>query len=388
MLTNARTRAIQLSLAAALVLGAAQPARAVGTAATTSVDNRASITYSVGGVPQTAIESSPTGNSTPGGGAGADTSFLVDDMIDLTVAETGAGYTTVTPATAGQVLEFSLTNTGNATHDFSFSVAAQAGGAGPFGGTDNFDATGLAVFVEDGVNPGYQPVEDTDTWADELTADASVTVYVVGDIPGVQVNGDLAVHVLTARAAVGGGAGVQGADILTDDGAAADDPALVQTVFADAAGATDAANDGAHSAGDGYSVVSAQLTISKTSSVISDPVGGANPKAIPGAVVEYTITITNDPAAGAPATGITVSDSLDTEITAGTIAFDPDTYAAGQGIEVTAPNINGGAATPLTNAADVDLGDFGATSANAVTVTGIDLAAGESATVAYRVTVQ
>ncbi len=40
------------------------------TAAGTSIANRASVNYSVGGLPQALIESSPTGNVTPGAGAG------------------------------------------------------------------------------------------------------------------------------------------------------------------------------------------------------------------------------------------------------------------------------------------------------------------------------
>ena len=40
-------------------------------------------------------------------------------------------------------------------------------------------------------------------------------------------------------------------------------------------------------------VAAAPLTITKTSSVVSDPTGQLFPKAIPGAVVDYTITITN-----------------------------------------------------------------------------------------------
>jgi hypothetical protein len=160
-------------------------------------------------------------------------------------------------------------------------------------------------------------------------------------------------------------------------------------VFADGAGVTDGANDGRHSDDDGYLVASAQLSITKSSTVISDPVnGGVNPKAIPLAIVEYTITISNDPGAGASATSISVSDDLSTEIGAGTIAFEPDTFGAGMGIEVTAPNIGGGAPTALTNAVDPDEGDFDGTGADTVTVTGIDLAPGESATVRYRVEVQ
>jgi hypothetical protein len=375
---------------AGVVLLAADPARAVGTAAGTSVDNRATVNYAVGGVPQTLIESSPAGNSTPGATLGADTSFLVDNMLDLTVAETGASYTAVVPAATAQVLTFTVENTGNNTQDFSLAAVNRASAtAGPFGGVDNFDAAAVSVFVDGNANGTYEVALDTATYIDELAADTTISVFIVSNIPGGQADGDLAVLTLTAQVAVGGVPAAQGADILADDAGAADDPAVVQTVFADGAGDTDAANDGQHSDSDGYIVSSAQLTITKSSTVISDPVnGGVNPKAIPGAIVEYTITIANAAGAGASATGISVSDDLSVEIGAGNIAFETDTFGVGLGIEVTAPNINGGLPLALTNIADPDVGDFGASAADTITVTGMDLLAGESATVRYRVAVQ
>ncbi len=129
-------------------------------------------------------------------------------------------------------------------------------------------------------------------------------------------------------------------------------------------------------------------TVVKSMTVISDPLNNTtNPKAIPGAIVEYTITIANGTGAST-ATNIVLTDSLNANITAGRLAFNPNTYAAGQGVQVTAPNINGGAAQNLTNVADADAGDFNVTGANTVTVSGITLAAGQSATVKFRVTVQ
>ena len=63
--TLKQTGKVVLTLAA---LSAAHDALAVGTASGTSVTNRATISYDVAGVTQQAIESSPTGNSTPGAG--------------------------------------------------------------------------------------------------------------------------------------------------------------------------------------------------------------------------------------------------------------------------------------------------------------------------------
>jgi hypothetical protein len=375
------------AVAVAVALAAPSPAFAVGTAANTIINNRAGVTYSVGGTPQAVIESTRAGNTTPGAGNGADTTFLVDRMLDLTVGELGASYTTVVGGATAQVLTFNLANTGNDVQDFSFTATNRASAtAGPFGGTDNFDATGVIVRADVNGNGTYEPLTDTATFADELAADANTVVFVVGSIPNTQVDGDLSVLTLTAQVAAGGAAAAQGADIVTDDAASADDPNAVQNVFADGAGDTDAANDGQHSDTDGYSVASASLTIQKTSAVISDPVNlGVNPKSIPGAIVEYTVVISNDPTASASATNVTLSDDLSTEIGLGTVAFETDSYGVGQGIELTPP---GGGPTPLTNAVDPDQGDFGGTGADTVTVSGITLAAGETATITYRVQVQ
>jgi uncharacterized repeat protein (TIGR01451 family) len=368
---------------ASYALLAAQSARAVGTASGTSVDNRATVAYSVGSTSQPLIESSPTGNSVAGAGNGTDTSFLVDNMVDLTVSELSGSYTSVASGGVSEVLVYTVANTGNTTQDFSLTAADNA--TDPFGGTDNFDATPVAIFVDANNNSVYDAGIDIATYIDELGADADVEVFVLRDM-GVRANGDISAVTLTARVAAGGVGGTQGADILTDDSAAADLPGTVQIAFADAAGDTDAANDGQYSDTGAYRVGAAAITVAKTSLVISDPIGGPNPKAIPGAVVEYTVTVTNAVGASAAATNVQVSDSLNAEITALTLAFDANGYGAGTGIRVTAPNINGGAPLALTNTnGDSDGGDF---TGNAVTASGITLQAGESATVTFRVVIQ
>jgi uncharacterized repeat protein (TIGR01451 family) len=281
----------------------------------------------------------------------------------------------VVPNQVGAVTRYRVTNTGNATHDYR--LTATNAGVAPFAPpADNFDMTGLAVFVEDGTTPGYQVAEDTATFIDELAADGAADVYILGTVPGVQVNNDVSAVTLTAVTADGGGAAVLGADTTETAGA---DTAAVDVVFGDTG------NDGTEGTPGGYQVSSASLTITKTSAIISDPFNGtgANRKRIPGAVIEYTVTIAN--AGPAAATGITVSDDLTTEIGAGTISFDTDGYAVGFGMRVTAPNIAAGAPTNLSNVADADVGDWNVTGANTVTVSGIDLLATENATVVYRI---
>jgi uncharacterized repeat protein (TIGR01451 family) len=55
------------------------------------------------------------------------------------------------------------------------------------------------------------------------------------------------------------------------------------------------------------------LTVSKVATVISDPFNGTtNPKAIPGAIVEYVITVANG--GGADADNVSIADAIDTDV--------------------------------------------------------------------------
>ena len=73
-------RRVRLAVVALGLIGVAPSVFAAGgdTNFSTPITNTASVNYSVSGVPQTVINSSPTGNSTPGAGSGAPTSFMVD----------------------------------------------------------------------------------------------------------------------------------------------------------------------------------------------------------------------------------------------------------------------------------------------------------------------
>jgi hypothetical protein len=355
------------------LFGASHSAWAAGTVAGTSVSNSATINYQVGAITQPAIASNTV-------------AFVVDRRVNLAVVTTDAAAVSVTPGSSNNIITFTVTNTSNDVMDFALTSQALVGGAAKFTGTDNINASAISVFVESGATPGYQAAQDTATFIDELAADVNRTVYIVGTFPTGLSNSDIATYGMIAEARAAGGAGSLGAALTQDTGA--DNPSTVQIVFGDGAGSDDAARDARQSDRSDFRVVTATLSVTKTSSVISDPFNNTtNPKAIPGAVIEYTITITNA-ASAATASSIAVSDSLNAEITGGRLAFNTTTYGATQGIQVTAPNINGGVATALTNASDADQGDFNVTAGNTVTVTGISLTGGQSATVKFRVTVQ
>ena len=113
----------------AVLLLLTQSAFALGTDEDTDVNNRATVGYSVGLVPQEVIESddfASGGNSTPGVGNGGDTTFEVDRLIDFELVGP-AGNTIVVPDETNAELAFLITNSGNDHQDFTFTVSNQGG---------------------------------------------------------------------------------------------------------------------------------------------------------------------------------------------------------------------------------------------------------------------
>lgn len=326
------------------------------TASGTSIANTATVNYNVNSVAQTAINASST-------------TIVVDAKVDLTVAGTG-GNINVTPGANGQILRFTVLNTGNETFDYGLTFVAST--------TDNFDATGVTVYVDRNGNNVYDAGTDTTGDIDNLTANSTVSVFVVGNIPLSPTNGQQATYKLVATTKLSDGSAVPAE--------AADAIGTKQYVYADAdgdaAGSDDASQDTKHSASLTYNVATSTLTVTKSSSVIWDPVNGnVGPLHIPGAIVEYTISISNG-AGGATATSISVTDILDTNlnIAPNQQTGDPESgaFAAGKSVRVTAPDFNGSTATNL------DLANATYVSGQTVTVSAIALAGGESATVKIR----
>ncbi len=312
-----RPKSVAVVCAALAGLFGLGSAHATGTIAGTTINNRATVNYSVGGTVQTAIESSPAGNSTAGVGNGASTAFLVDRRVLFTVAELSGNATNVNPGQNDRVTAFTVTNNTNAAEGFALS-ASNLVGTVLFAQTDNFDMTALRVFVD---NPGaggtagvYDAAFDTATNINTLAIDTGVTVFVVANTPIGAGNNSYANVRLRGQAAV---AGTNGATLEVAD-SNGDDPTLVEALFGDTG------LDGIETADDQYAVQSASLTIQKTSSIISDPFNGAGPNrlAVPGAVMEYVVTITNN--GSVSATGVQIQDALDANL-----AFATGQYNAG-----------------------------------------------------------
>lgn len=363
----------------AMTLLLAQHAFAAGTTAGTDIVNLATVDYEVNGNNQEDIESAPgAGNSVPGVGNGTATTFEVDNRVDFTLTQVGAAHTVVSPGDTDAFVEFLLTNNGNSAQDFRMAVTQLGSGDGAVNtlvDTD-VDLNNLRIRVGNG---GGAPVLGDLEYADELAEDASVTVYVFGDADVVLglVNGDVANLELSATVAEAGTAATLGAD-LVDDVGNPDDPASVDVVFADGGGGL---GDGVEADRDGFEVQSAGLNVTKAATVIDDPFNGTtNPKAIPGATVEYVITIANSGTLDAD--NVSITDSIDTDVT-----FIADFYA-GQDLQI----VNDGTTITPCNADGADADNDGcALDGQDLTVGNANLAitvvAGTTLTVTYRVTI-
>lgn len=284
-----------------LALSMATPSFAAGTTAGTSVSNTATVDFQVGGIAQTQQ-------------SGSD-SFVVDRKINLTVAETGSVTTQVVPGQSNAVTTFQLTNQSNEVLDFLLAATQLSGGTAAHGGTDSFDITGLKIYQDktsSGTVGSFDGGDTLVTYVDELAADASVTLFIVGNIPTGLATGAVAGVQLKATAREGGTVATQGAAVTQTTGA---NTAGKDTVFADGIGVNDGNRDASYSDDDDYTVNTATLTVTKTSRVVSDPFNGTtNPKMIPGAVVEYCIAVANA-AGGASATSVAINDSVPTQLT-------------------------------------------------------------------------
>jgi uncharacterized repeat protein (TIGR01451 family) len=273
---------------------------AAGTVAGTSITNTATVNYSVGGSAQSPVTSNTA-------------SFLVDRKVNLSVTEVGGAATSVSYGDNGQVTTFQVTNLTNATQDFRLFASQQLSLAiTTFGLTDNMDMNNVHVYVDANGNGTYEPLVDTASYIDELAPDLSKTVFIVADTPSSGGSSGTAGVALTARTAVGGTPGALGSDIAATVGV--DSPTTIDVVFADAAGAIDLLHDGAQSALDSYVTATTSVTFAKSAVIISDPVNlTLAPKAIPGAVVEYCLRVSNT--GGSSATLISISDAIPTNTT-------------------------------------------------------------------------
>lgn len=327
----------------ALATGLASPAFAAGTTSGTLITNTVNLTYNVGGVAQNPLSASDT--------------FTVDRKVNLTVTEIGNATTVVSPGQLAAVTTFDVTNLSNATIDVGLLATNLAG--------DNYDVSNFKYYVDTNLDGVYSAGDLQVTYLDQVAADGTTRVFVVADIPLGQTTGQIANIRLSGTASEGTTAGSLGATIMATVGA---NTAGVDTVLADSNANGNTASDGISFAQDSYTILAAALTATKTSRIVSDPINGTTtPKAIPGAVVEYCIAVSNG--GGADATSVAINDPLP----------GATTYESTFGVKV-----NG---TVTSGTCNADGAIAGAQASGTVTGTIPSITAGQVRTVLFRATI-
>lgn len=262
----------------ALGLAFASPtAHAVGTVAGTSISSPATVQFRVGNVAQPAVVSNAA-------------AFVVDRVVNFNLTTTDVAFVTLTPGQTTANVTFQVAHSGNADQGFLLTATNMAGGT-VLGGTDNADATSFEVWY----HPTNPAAVLTDAVANPVTAG-----FVQGNIPVLTQDTTARTWPVYVRAIAPNtltDAQVVGVQLIARATLPNSTTLEVATPGADTQGTVDvvlATPGNSVQSLSGFRVQAATVAVTKTSIVISDPFSGTtNPKAIPGAVVEYRITATN-----------------------------------------------------------------------------------------------
>lgn len=274
---------------------------AAGTPAGTVIENTATVSFDVGGTPLS-VDSNTT-------------TLTVDERIDVTVTVQSPQVLVAANDTNRELL-FTVTNTGNGTETFQLAIDSVIAG-------NDFDpvpAVPAIYFDTDGsgdFNVGdqaYTPGSNDPV----LLADESVDVFLVNDIPGTVLNGEIGRSELTATSTTGTGA--PGTEFAGQGDNGVD--AIIGTTGGEAADLGE------------YLVSEVAVSVTKAQAV-TDPFGGSEP--LPGSTITYTITV-EVTSTGTASTSV-LSDAIPTFTT-----YVPNSMT-----------LNG---SPLTDAADADAGEF------------------------------
>lgn len=357
-----------VAIITAMAIAAPASIWAAGTIAGTGITNSVSVGYSIGGVPGTALVSTAT--------------FTVGVRVNMTVTLQNANFVDVAAGAANSYLTFLVSNVTNTQLDFGLVSAVSS--TNPYNGAvNNFVTVPAVVAYVDTGNGIYDPGVDTALFS-AISTDASVTVFIVANIPAGEANGAVQAFSLTAVArAFGSGAG---ATTNLTEGAGTYNG--VDMVWGDAGNGTvtgDNPRDARASDRSAFRI--SGITVTKTTTIYSDPFNGiTSPRSIPGSVITYLVTITNPGTSNA--TNVSIADALGAlPVTFRTTFDDGVTTCVGPlGIAV---DPGTGTFGCQTNAGLDDNADFGVTLPNTVTVSGLTVNAAPSNAIRikYQVTV-
>jgi uncharacterized repeat protein (TIGR01451 family) len=314
-----------------LVLMSPAVAIAVGTPVGTVIQNTATVEFDLAGTPVSLQSNTVT--------------ITVVERIDVAVT-LQSPQQLVAPNDTNRALLFTVTNTGNGSETFSLAIESVLAG-------DDFDPTPSVTpiyFDTDGsgdFNVGDQPymLGNNDP---VLAADMSVDVFILNDIPGTVVNGNIGFSQLTATSLTGTGpAGTEFAG--QGDGG-------VDAIIGSTEGEAQDTGE--------YLVSDVAIDVTKAQ-VVSDPLGGTEP--IPGATITYTITVEVTSAGTATASVVNDPIPVFTSFVPGSITLN---------------------AVAISDATDADAGEFDVSGAPMVVVRLGDLTQADGIqTVVFEVTI-
>ncbi|MEE9309552.1 MAG: hypothetical protein V3U64_00885 [Cocleimonas sp.] len=317
-------------------------AHAQGVSAGTDISNIVVVNYTINGITQQPIESSPTGNAASGIGNGQGTAFTVDRKVDLSVNTLGDA--SVALGVSQAELLFSLINDGNDSQEFSLSPSSTLN-------TDDFNTANCTTTVMS-VSPGapLAGVVIPTSGNIKLKADQQAGISVKCDIPlnnggSPIIIGQASLLSLTANA-IKNSDGSPTIQTITTDIAMA-----VDTIFADGMGTDDSDRDAAHSSRARYIASNSTnppptLAINKSIVNVKDTNGGNS--AVAGSEVTYKIKVTTS------GVGM-INNVVITDVTPAEMHYKPTTIT-----------VDGAILTDINT--DLDKADYGLTTANTATI--------------------
>ena len=301
----------QLVTLASMILLAftATQSYAAGTQAGVVIQNQATVTYNAGA------------------GSISASSQVVDitvqELINVTVVSQDAAKVSISSPQSDAYLKFQITNTGNGNEDFVISQSNLSG-------SDDFDVSYKSIYIDDGDGVFEPGADDIVYNTPSIAPDASIVIWVVSDIPGSQADGNEAEVQVSALSKTFSDAG-QG------------NPSAGQSISGGDSGTAAVYGTAAANADDNaiFIISAITVTIDKVVAAVRDNLGGSGTQPVPGADVDYTLTI------AVIGTGIAntviVSDPLPIEL------------ALKGGINgVVNVSINGAASVEMTAASDGD----------------------------------
>lgn len=282
-----------LGAASAWVLAfgfASNNAQAQHAPAGTEINNTASVSYTIGTVNSTATSNLVT--------------VTVVEMIDVTVVAQTPNLT-VSPGDTAQVARYRVQNTGNGPELFRLVLNNAIT-------TDAFDpiAATPAIYIDSG-GPGVPVFDASDIpyvpgSEPTLAPDDFLIVFVINDIPGSALDGQLGISRLTAESRTGTGAAG-----LTFAGQGNGINGPVDAVIG--------ASTGTDSDDTTFEISGVSVTATKTQTVVDDWSGS---RPVPGARINYSIAVS---ATGSgTATNVVFTDNIpaNTTYVAGSLALN------------------------------------------------------------------